>query len=72
MINDILILEIEEHVRSEWNLRREWQQSRSPATKMWLSNASRVLKRALVKEEDLQNVTYIRNLSNNKSTNYSL
>ena len=70
--NNISNSEIEELLRNKRYLRREWQQSRSPAAKLRLSIASRKLKKALQLEEDRKTETYIQSLSNNKFSNYSL
>lgn len=62
--------EIESLLAIKRRLRREWQNSRSPAAKQRLSEATRMLRKALHLEEDRINRNYIENLSH-KSTAHS-
>ena len=64
--------DIEKLVFEKRKLRRECQQTRSPAAKLRLSVASKKLRRALQIEEDRRDKSYIESLMNNKFTNFSL
>ena len=63
---------IESLVLAKRRARRNWQNNRSPATKLKLNQASNKLKKTLQEEEDRKNSTYVKNLTNTKHTNYSL
>jgi len=64
--------QIEHLVMEKRRLRREWQQNRCPASKSRLKEAVSKLKAALVRENDLNHMKFIKSLSPNKINKQSL
>lgn len=64
--------EIRQLIMEKRKLRRKWQLSRDPEDKTRLNNATQHLKREIRKIKDESMNTYLRNLKNDSSTDYSL
>ena len=63
---------IESPIRQKRNLRRRWQEFRSPGLKSQLSQCQRLLRAALKNDKEANLKKYLQNLSATKETDYSL